>query len=352
VLMPLWDASLLHRYEPELKTIAEHLEKLHVVYLTGEPQGGYAQFHKAQMKRVPGPQYLTFMTNRRHVWDQVRDVDADVYYCLSGFWFEQYMAYFSRRAGKPYVVRLRGDDVKVRELYGRPRVQRWLMKRLYIDVLRRASLVVPISRTIHGLALSHGVDPEKVTPPLPNGVDTRLFRYTPFKDFDTFTLGYAGRLSPEKGMDFLTRLMEETPDVNYIVAGRDQIDWRPPKNADYWGEIKYRDMPKFYRAINLLLIPSYTEGFSRVLREAYAMGRPVIIAETALTPETWLFGLCLKHSLTAWKNGIHALRGDYQARGERSKIVEWGLKASEWARRFSWPEYGRRLKEYLRRVVE
>jgi len=349
LMMPMWDASLLHRYEPEIRAMSKHLDALHVVYFRGNPQGGYADFHRIRLNILPGPRAFTYAASLGPAWQQVKDIQVDLYYCLSGFWFEQYMAYFARKAGKPYVVRLRGDDVKVREIYGRPCAQRWVMKQLYIRTLRGANLVIPISEAMRSLAFSHGVNPRRVTAPLPNGVDTKLFKPSPWK-FDSFRLGYAGRISPEKGIDFLTRLMQETPDVDYVVAGKDQIGWTPPGNAEYWGELDYKEMPRFYKAITALLIPSYTEGYSCVLREAYACGRPVIISSAALTPEARVFGLCLPHDLEDWKKVIYWLKEDYMGLRSSSTIVEWGAKATEWAGRFSWEEYGKALVRLLEKT--
>ena len=50
-------------------------------------------------------------------------------------------------------------------------------------------------------------------------------------------------------------------------------------NAEFRSEARHEDLPKFYRELNLFVLPSYFEGFGCVYTEAWACGVPFIACE-------------------------------------------------------------------------
>lgn len=138
------------------------------------------------------------------------------------------------------------------------------------------------------------------------GVDTGFFSPSSNahkdKDEEIFTIGYAGRLVPEKGIDLLLNAAAELP------AGHDwqiEILGSGPERAALQtlvGKLSIMDqvsftawapsdqMPDFYRRIDVLVLPSRTrpnwkEQFGRVLIEAMACGTPVIGSNSGAIPE-------------------------------------------------------------------
>lgn len=145
-----------------------------------------------------------------------------------------------------------------------------------------------------------------------NGVDTNIFKPVPkkrsymreyygFRDTD-FVMGMAGRLTEEKGQLQLLKSILPTlrKDQNYkvIICGDTKIH----PGTDYCEKIKgfmrsnklgkqvlltgfVDDMPSFYNAIDLFLLPSFREPFGRVLIEAMATKIPVIASSVDGVPE-------------------------------------------------------------------
>jgi glycosyltransferase involved in cell wall biosynthesis len=133
-----------------------------------------------------------------------------------------------------------------------------------------------------------GVDPDIFSPP----VEPR--------EWSVFTIGYAGRFVPEKGIDLLVqavsmlpgpwllRLLGDGPQRRelgelagvYNISG--SVRFEPP--------VPSVAMPDFYRQLDVLVLPSRTqrnwkEQFGRVLIEAMACGVPVIGSDSGAIPE-------------------------------------------------------------------
>ena len=106
-----------------------------------------------------------------------------------------------------------------------------------------------------------------------------------------FTIGYAGRLVPEKGIDLLLRAVAGLPDhARLVVIGsgpeRDPLK-RLAAELGLGPRVEFRDpapstqMPQVYAGLDAFVLPSRTqsnwkEQFGRVLIEAMACGVPVV----------------------------------------------------------------------------
>ncbi len=114
-------------------------------------------------------------------------------------------------------------------------------------------------------------------------------------------IGFAGRLDPVKGLELLLEavagLRADGTRVRLVVAGDGPAGYvaalreraaaqGPDGGVDWLGRVA--DMRSFYSAIDLLCLPSYTEGCSNVLGEALAAGTPAVA--TAVGEAPWLLG--------------------------------------------------------------
>ena len=131
------------------------------------------------------------------------------------------------------------------------------------------------------------------------GVDPELFTPPPSRPQRPLTIGYAGGLIPDKGVDVLLRACAGLPQPWRLhVAGTgpeekalrtlarqlgiaDQVTWL--------GKLGSMAMPEFYRGIDVLVLPSRTmprwkEQFGRVLVEAMACETPVIGSDSGEIP--------------------------------------------------------------------
>ncbi len=128
------------------------------------------------------------------------------------------------------------------------------------------------------------------------GVDSRLFFPGPKPIAKTpFSIGYAGGLLPEKGVDILLQACTELDgDWRLHIAGGGQEESHLRQLAEklditssiqWWGRQSSRDMPGFYRQLHVLVLPSRTrpnwkEQFGRVLIEAMACGVPAVVSDS------------------------------------------------------------------------
>ncbi|NOX62680.1 MAG: glycosyltransferase family 4 protein [Chloroflexi bacterium] len=132
------------------------------------------------------------------------------------------------------------------------------------------------------------------------GVDPHLFAPGPGLRADRpFTIGYAGGLLYEKGVDILLRACAQLHgEWRLQLAGAGAYRSTLEKLADelgiaariHWpGKISSVNMPAFYHGLDVLVLPSRTrpnwmEQFGRVLIEAMASGVPVIGSRSGEIP--------------------------------------------------------------------
>ncbi len=113
---------------------------------------------------------------------------------------------------------------------------------------------------------------------------------------DIFVIGVIGRLSTEKGqrvfLDAFREIKTSIPGVKTLIIG-DGPDMTSLKkhscSLGFNGSVKFlghRDnILPFYKAIDLLVIPSFSEGLPNVLLEAMYFGKPVVATSVGGIPE-------------------------------------------------------------------
>ena len=149
----------------------------------------------------------------------------------------------------------------------------------------------------------YGADPSRVciNPP---GIDLDLFRPGDGREArrllgidDAPTVLFVGRIQALKGLDVAVEALETVvhrlPDARMMVVGgpsgpsgeaeyrsiRDLVDRLGLGDAvTWWGVQPHRRIPVFYRAADVLIVPSRSESFGLVAAEAQATGLPVVAA--------------------------------------------------------------------------
>jgi glycosyltransferase involved in cell wall biosynthesis len=131
------------------------------------------------------------------------------------------------------------------------------------------------------------------------GVDeTRFVPETVPRERRHFWVGFAGRLTHDKGVDVLLRAIAKTPDTRAHILGDGDDAHRLRTLATELGiagRVTFEparpstQMPAFYRELDALVLPSRTkpnwkEQFGRVLTEAMACAVPVIGARSGEIP--------------------------------------------------------------------
>ncbi|MDX2034254.1 MAG: glycosyltransferase [Blastocatellia bacterium] len=119
------------------------------------------------------------------------------------------------------------------------------------------------------------------------GVDTALFSPTRRERRDgVFTIGYVGRLTPEKNVRFLAelerRLLEAgEDDFRFLIVGTgSEREWLEANmtRAEFTGVLKGEALARKYASLDLFVFPSTTDTFGNVVLEAQASGVPAVVS--------------------------------------------------------------------------
>ncbi len=158
----------------------------------------------------------------------------------------------------PYVVTLHGSDVAL--AHRSPRLAR--------RVLRGARGVIAVSHALADEARALGADHVEV---IPNGIDIPA---QPGADADPPYVLFAGRLSPEKGVEELLIATEGLP---LVVAGDGPLRDRVPGAL---GWTSRAELERLLAGATVVACPSRREGFGIVCAEAMARARAVVASDT------------------------------------------------------------------------
>lgn len=313
--------SLLYfdRYYPQFKALGEFVD-MHIIYLEGtpEPEWEGVTFHKLRASS----NVLSFLLNYGAVTDLCRELDPDICYALSDGRQMDYMRHVSWVLELPYVVRVRGDYREI-EKYRR----RGLAK-TYIDFLRERCYR-------HASALVDTVS-------APSGVDFKTFKPDHMVT-DCLTVGYAGRFSPEKGIDKLIETANLMPEARFKAVGRLDKKETFPSNVEYMGYWGYNDMPGFYNSIDVLLLPSYTEGFPLVILEAYACNIPVVCAKDVYPMELPIFGMLTEtHEPEEYARALNFVY-------DRLPFIQWNIRSE--IKDYTWKNFAEKVVGVFDSVV-
>ena len=157
-------------------------------------------------------------------------------------------------AGKPYVVTLHGTDVALAERA--PALAR--------PLVRRARVVIAVSSALAETARRLGARDVRV---IPNGVEVPESVTEPAEPPHVL---FAGRLSPEKGVEELAAAADGLP---IVVTGDGPLRHVLPQTL---GFVPRDELHRLYEEAAVLACPSRREGFGVVCAEGMARGRPAV----------------------------------------------------------------------------
>lgn len=127
----------------------------------------------------------------------------------------------------------------------------------------------------------------------PNAVDNALFASRAADrealraemGLDRCTFLYVGRLSPEKGVQILVRAFAEVDGATLVIAGAGPeeaaLRAAAPGGVRFLGNVERDELPRWYAAVDALVVPSLADTWGMALNEAAAAGLPLVAAEGA-----------------------------------------------------------------------
>lgn len=147
-----------------------------------------------------------------------------------------------------------------------------------------------------------------------------------------FVYGFAGRITKDKGIEELLSAFLELKDNSKLLLVGDIeeancLDVALLTKAQEHSDIKFHsfvsDIERYYAAIDVLVLPSYREGFGNVVIEAGAVGTPAIVTDIpgptdTIEPEKTALVVPVKN-LSALAESLKQIRKrDYIAMGENA----------------------------------
>jgi glycosyltransferase involved in cell wall biosynthesis len=223
------------------------------------------------------------------------------YDCLLASWaYPDAVAvgWLARRLGIPYVVKVHGSDLNVQAEYvlRRPQIR---------SALRHANAVVAVSQALATKAIALDADAARVHV-LYNGVDPVLFapgsrtqaRRRLNLPLETPLLLYVGNLKATKGcidlLEAFPALLAVRPNAQLVYVGSGPCQAALLERANALGcaervllagAIAHDALPDWFRAADLLCLPSHNEGVPNVVLEAMSCGTPVVATRVGGIPE-------------------------------------------------------------------
>jgi teichuronic acid biosynthesis glycosyltransferase TuaC len=207
----------------------------------------------------------------------------------------------ARMAGVPCVAIVGGSDVLAIDAT-RPRDAR---ARRAIDVLRGVDAIAAVSASLQAHVVSLGIPADKIHV-LPPAVDKRTFfpgsrahaRSAIGAPAEAPMIVWVGRMVEVKALDvLLDAIAAIAPAFTalrvYLIGDgplrrtlEQQVAARGlTEHVIFAGRVPHRDLPRYYRAADVTVLPSHWEGMPNVLLESHACGTPFVASRVGAIPE-------------------------------------------------------------------
>jgi glycosyltransferase involved in cell wall biosynthesis len=232
----------------------------------------------------------------RELMGVLRPMGADVL-CCHGYKANLLGLLAARRLGMPVISVSRGwtgecDRVRLYESLDR-RVLRWMDKVVCVSE-GQAHEVCQAGVRRHKIAvIRNAVQPKRFENPDP-GYREQMLRMFPTPP--QRIVGAAGRLSPEKGfgilVDAAAEVVKVEPALGFVLFGDGPLRESLARQIAACGlEGRFilagfrSDLDRFLPHLDLMVLPSFSEGLPNVVLEALAAGVPVVATAVGGTPE-------------------------------------------------------------------
>lgn len=253
----------------------------------------------------------------RAIMAEARESQADVIHAHWAIPTGPAAVVAARKLGIPSVITMHGGDVYVNPEQGYDFPTRWYVRPALRWTLRHAGALTAITEDCRQHALRAGAPDSRIRLVF-NGTDLR--RFSPGDNgagsapqFGPHMIFACRQLFPRKGIRFLleaaAQLKPKFPDLKVVLAGdgfeRPQLarlaaDLGIGPDVTFLGWVPNVDLPPYYRAAAVSVIPSLEEGFGIPAAEAMGCEVAVVASDAGGLPEV------VEHGVT----GLVVPRGD------------------------------------------
>lgn len=205
---------------------------------------------------------------------------------------------------------------------------RHILRRSVIAATSSAHRIVVVSRFLADLIRQHGLADKTPIEVIYNGIDTQRFRPAENATRDRpLRVLFVGNPSRRKGFHLLAALAQHLPDGVELAftsgLRNEQVKAIHPKLVSL-GRFPYSEMHHLYQQSDILLFPTFREGFGLCVAEAMACGLPVVSTTCSAIPELIENGkggfLCEPADITSMLERIRQLVADFELRKD---MGEW-----------------------------
>jgi glycosyltransferase involved in cell wall biosynthesis len=273
----------------------------------------------------------------------------------------------ARKLQVPSIITMHGGDVYVNPEQGYDFPTRWYVRPALRWTLRNAGALTAITEDCRQHALRAGAPAEHIRLVF-NGTDLR--RFSPGENgngadprFGPHMIFACRQLFPRKGIRFLleaaAELKPQFPDIKVVVAGD---GFERPELAQlaerlgigdlvtFLGWVPNAELPPYYRAAAVSVIPSLEEGFGIPAAEAMGCETPVVASDAGGLPEVvenGVTGLVVpRGNSSALAQAIGSLLADPQ---RRRRMGQAGRERA--LRLFDWDRSAEQFEEIYREVA-
>jgi glycosyltransferase involved in cell wall biosynthesis len=240
-------------------------------------------------------------------------------------------------------------------------IKRSLFPKSYRDRVRKefeeASYIQIPTKFVGRTFIERGISPEKLLYSI-YGVDSDRFRIRAAPSgVEPFRIICPSGVNLRKGARVLAEAWRKLawPDAELHWVGEPTPDtehlFRPmPRGIVFHPWMRHDELAELYRQCDVIVLPSFEEGFARVMLEGAASGLAIIATPNSGVdefferdnPEGWLIEAGDVDALCA----VLA-----EGKSDRNATFQLGERAAKKARDFTWEAYGNRVVENYERIL-
>ncbi len=207
------------------------------------------------------------------------------------------------------------------------------LKYFTLKALEHASIVTSVSKYTASL-VKKDLDFDGDIKVIYNGIDTKSFAPKTKKTEKKIKILFSGNLTRRKGAHLITSIanrLDKNIVIQYTKGLRTKASLPDAPNLENIGSVPYHLIPEVYKQADILLFPTFREGFGLAAAEAMACGLPVVATNCSSLPELIIDGkggyLCEFENVDEFAGKINELANSPKKRKEmgefnRERVVE------------------------------